>query len=235
MQSHGQSEPKMLYRDLRSDKEMPRGKPERRIFYPGIDKSRDGGQRLRNERRRRRTADARLEHHDEQAVERDVDEARRDQYHERHERIAYRAERRCKLIVERGQKHTAEQHRDVFERIRKVFGISVHRDEKRLRREHGDDGKQGYNRRGKHDARREGTAHAVVVARAAPLARNHRKALRKPRHEPEDQKADRARRADARERRTAERLPDDDGIDHRIQLLKKIADQKRQHENEYTP
>ena len=67
-----------------------------------------------------------------------------------------------------------------------------------------------------------------MIARAVILRDNDRRADGKPAHHAHDHIDDAARRADGGQRFLADEIAHDDGVDSVIQLLKQIAQQKRQ-------
>ena len=200
-----------------------------------VSRAEDGGDELRKHRRPRRARDAHAERHDEDYVERDVQERREYKEVKRRPAVAERAQN-VRYQVIRDRRARAEhdgEHIIVGHPVN--FGRRVHPSDDRARRGAAEnrqhDGEDERQQRGG----RYRPPHAHLAARAEALPDADAEAARQPLHEAENEIDESPRRADRRERLRAHRAPDDDRIRERVKKLKQIAADNRQRKGEDRP
>ena len=224
LQRHGQPDGKMPHREAGIPSEIRPSWTERGIAAERIDKARRARNELREHGGDRRAAVMPSESDDKGEIQPHIQDRGKDEKDERRARIADGAEKSRHNVIKYRRADPAENDEQVPIRVIVVGGGRLHQAKQGRGERRGDRRRRRGNDNAQKIAHAHSAAHLLLVVRAERLRDLDGESRRQPVDEPEDEKVDRPRQPDARKRRRADGIADDDGIRHIIKLLEHAAD-----------
>ena len=235
LQRHGKSLRKMPARQAEIPSEVGAAGAQQRIAAQRKDQAADARDELRKHGGERRARIVHAEREDEQKVQPDIEQRRKDEEEQGRARIPHRPQHARNDVVKSSRRNAAEDDEQITVGILVIGGGRVHQIEQNARERHRDRRDHGGDQGAQKIAHAHGAAHAVLIARAERLRHLDGKTRRQPVHRPDDQKDDGARQSHARKCLGPDGIPHNDGIRHVIELLKHAAQKhgERKKENEF--
>ena len=186
---------------------------------------------LRQARRDRRAGRPHAEHGYEQKIQHRIGRRADDQEVQRPPRIPHRAQDARAHIIDHGRDHAGKIPLQIDDRILQRPLGWVEQDERRPRHGDAEDGHDGADENGEQDGRVDGPADQRLFPCPVMLGDDDSRAGGQPDKKADDQIDDRQiRAADGGQRRLAHEPPENDGVDHGIQLLQERAEHDRDKE-----
>ena len=196
-------------------------------FLRHIDKAEQTGHKLREYRCITCSRDAHLKVENEEKVERHVEKRGENKKVKRRFAVAESAQNAGENVVQDIRKGAGKDYDDIVVGHADDILGGIHEFEKLPAKPHAQERHENAERDAEQGAHRHGVAHFLVVARPKALCDKDGEAACHAHNKAEDQKRKRSGGADGGKRVDAEKLPDNHGVHHAVQLLEEVADEKR--------
>ena len=190
---------------------------------------------LRGERRERGAGDAPAQHENRDGLEDDVERESGREQDRRRLAVAERAHEIRLRLIEDEEADARVDEADEGIRALEDLRRRLHPEEELPAKEDADCREHDACREREHGARRDAPPDALLVARAEALPRIDGKPRREADDKAEHEEHQWPRRANGRERIDAEKAPDEERVDERVELLENIARDERQSKKENQP